>query len=151
MHSAPRPSLRGRVLLETDLGALLDDTRIRLLEAIDTAGSLSAAARITPLSYKAAWDALEAMNHAAGSPLTVRITGGRRGGGTALTAHGRCLMALYRAVEWECQAAVGELVRHLECGGDACNFGNLLHRPPPGRATAGQPGAAPALAGKGEC
>jgi molybdate transport system regulatory protein len=36
---------------------------VRLLEAIDLYGSISQAAKHVPLSYKAAWDAVDAMNN----------------------------------------------------------------------------------------
>lgn len=93
------PALRGRLTLETPLGAVLSDSRIRLLEAIERCGSLNRAAKEVPLSYKAAWDALDAMNKLAPDPLVERSTGGSGGGGTRLTDHARQLIALYRAME----------------------------------------------------
>ena len=95
---APR-RLIGTIAFETPAGAVLGDTRIRLLEAIDAHGSLNRAAKAVPLSYKAAWDALDAMNNLSEAPLVVRTTGGRHGGGTTLTDHGRRMIALYRAME----------------------------------------------------
>ncbi len=93
------PVLRGRLTLETPLGAVLSDSRIRLLEAIERCGSLNRAAKEVPLSYKAAWDALDAMNKLAPEPLVERSTGGSGGGGTRLTDYARQLIALYRAME----------------------------------------------------
>jgi molybdate transport system regulatory protein len=61
------------------------------------------------LSYKAAWDAVDSMNNLFDEPLVTRSSGGRHGGGTALTEHGRKVMALYRAVEAEQQAALDRL------------------------------------------
>ena len=66
-HSSPR--LLGELKLCTEVGPFLGDTRIRLLEAIDRLGSLSQAAKSLPLSYRAAWDALDDMNNLAESPL----------------------------------------------------------------------------------
>lgn len=94
-----RAPLTGRIALETPLGAVLSDSRIRLLEAIDRCGSLNRAAREVPLSYKAAWDALEAMNNLSPEPLVHRSTGGAGGGGTKLTDYARRLIGLYRAME----------------------------------------------------
>jgi len=91
--------LIGTIAFETPAGAVFGDTRIRLLEAIAEHGSLNRAAKAVPLSYKAAWDALDAMNNLAQAPLVVRTTGGRNGGGTQLTEHGRRMIALYRAME----------------------------------------------------
>jgi len=92
-------SLVGRLAFEGAAGVLLGDKRIRLLEAIALHGSLNRAARAVPLSYKAAWDALDEMNNLAEAPLVVRIIGGAGGGGTRLTEHGLRLVALYRAME----------------------------------------------------
>ena len=127
----PRASvtpLQGSVSLNTELGEFLNETRVCLLEAIDSEGTLTHAARRVPMSYKAAWDALETMSRQAGRPLVERVTGGRNGGGTLLTEHGRCLVALYRAVNKECQVAIGALVQHLDQGGNAISFRYLLHR-----------------------
>ena len=91
--------MTGHLTLETPLGAVLSDTRIRLLEAIERVGSLHRAAREVPLSYKAAWDALDAMHQLSPEPLVLRSTGGAGGGGTRLTDYARRLIALYRAME----------------------------------------------------
>lgn len=96
---ATKRRLVGKIAFETSDGAVFGDKRIRLLEAIATHGSLNRAARAVPLSYKAAWDALDAMNNLAEAPLVVRTTGGRNGGGTVLTEHGGRMIALYRAME----------------------------------------------------
>lgn len=95
----PAPSLTGRLTLQTPLGAVLSESRIRLLEAIDRCGSLNRAAREVPLSYKAAWEALDTMNRLAPEPLVERLTGGRGGGGTRLTGYARQLVRLHRAME----------------------------------------------------
>ncbi len=112
------------------MGTFLGDTRIRLLEAIDQHGSISQAAKHVPLSYKAAWDAVDAMNNLADQPLVERIAGGKHGGGTVLTAHGRKVIALYRAVETEYQQALDRLmVQWAEVdAGNVRSFQQLLRR-----------------------
>ncbi|MBI5335387.1 MAG: TOBE domain-containing protein [Burkholderiales bacterium] len=112
------PRLVGRLEVNTALGSFLGDTRVRLLEAIDAHGSITQAARHVPLSYKAAWDAVDAMNNLAEEPLVDRSTGGRRGGGTRLTPYGRRMVALYRAVEAEYQAALERLASRINEGLD---------------------------------
>lgn len=127
----PPVRLLGKLAVSTDLGAFLGDTRIRLLEAIGQHGSISQAAKHVPLSYKAAWDAVDAMNNLSDKPLVERSTGGRQGGGTRLTDHGRKLVALYRAIELESQAALDRLVARMDDGGDAATvrgFQQLLRR-----------------------
>lgn len=124
------PRLTGHLEVSTDLGAFLGDKRVKLLEAIDRHGSISQAARHVPLSYKAAWDAVDAMNNLADQPLVERSTGGRAGGGTVLTDHGRRVIAMYRAVESEYQAALDRLADRFasEPGGDVRSFQRLLRR-----------------------
>ena len=102
----PAQILRTKLEVETEFGAFLGDTRIRLLEAIAIHGSISQAAKKVPLSYKAAWDAIDNMNNLAEQPLVLRSAGGRQGGGTQLTAYGKKVVALYRALEAEYQAAL---------------------------------------------
>lgn len=109
MSQAPARPLVGKVAFETAAGGQLGETRIRLLEAIARQGSLSRAAKEVPLSYKAAWDALDAMNRQAERPLVVRTTGGKNGGGTQLTEHGRQIIALYRAMESSQQDILNQL------------------------------------------
>lgn len=115
MTDAPKKSLlHGKLALDTAMGSFLGDTRIKLLEAIDKQGSISQAAKAVPLSYKAAWDAVDAMNNLAPEPLVVRTTGGKHGGGTELTAYGRRLIAFYRALEQEYQATINRLAERLD-------------------------------------
>lgn len=117
----PTHRLRGKLEVSTEFGTYLGDTRIRLLEAIDSHGSISQAAKAVPLSYKAAWDAVDAMNNLADEPLVIRTTGGRHGGGTALTDYGRQVVDLYRALEAEYQAALERLTESMN-DGEANNF-----------------------------
>ena len=73
--------------------------KIALLEAIDREGSISAAGRALGMSYKRAWDLVDALNRLLGASVVEATTGGYRGGGAALPATGRCLVADYRAIE----------------------------------------------------
>lgn len=115
---AVRP-LVGKIAFETADGGHMGEARIRLLEAIAQHGSLSRAAKDVPLSYKAAWDALDAMNRQAERPLVVRTTGGKHGGGTQLTDHGRQIIALYRAMESSQQDILNQLAAMPAAGAEA--------------------------------
>ena len=122
--------LRSRIEVDTEFGSFLGDTRIRLLEAIDRHGSITRAAKTVPLSYKAAWEAIDAMNNLAAQPLVVRSTGGKNGGGTQLTEYGRQTIALYRALEAQYQEALERLAAGMNGGqaGDVDQFRQLLRR-----------------------
>jgi molybdate transport system regulatory protein len=99
----PRAKLRVRsaLTLETRAGPLAGKRWMGLLAHIGSIHSIAAAARAAGLSYKAAWDAVEAMNNFSDRPLVRRFKGGKGGGGTNLTARGRQLVQTYRAVEAE--------------------------------------------------
>ncbi len=122
--------LVGRLTLETELGVFLGGTRIRLLEAIGRTGSISRAAKAVPLSYKAAWDAVDDMNNLADLPLVERTVGGAGGGGTRLTDHGRRMVAFYRAMEESHQELLDRSAGRLDDAGadDVRQFRSLLHR-----------------------
>ena len=112
MNATSQP-LMGKLMIDTAMGSFLGDKRIRLLEAIAQHGSILQAAKAVPMAYKAAWDAVDDMNNVAPEPLVLRATGGRNGGGSELTAFGRRLIAFYRALEQESQAALARLGQHL--------------------------------------
>ena len=127
-RTAPRRALlKGSISLQTPLGGVLSDSRIRLLEAIDQCGSLNRAAGQVPLSYKAAWDALDSMNQHSPEPLVVRSTGGAGGGGTRLTDYAHQLIALYRAMESSQQDVLNRLPT-LPAEGDAPAMRTLIRR-----------------------
>ena len=81
--------------------------RVALLAAIGDTGSISAAARVVGLSYKAAWDAVQAMNNLFERPLIEAAPGGRDGGGARVTAAGRLVIDTFEAArtEWSALAA----------------------------------------------
>jgi len=85
------------------------EKRIRLLYAIKEHGSISKAAKAVPMSYKSAWDAVDAMNALAPEPMVIRETGGRDGGGTVLTAYGEKLLAHYALLREEHQRFMARL------------------------------------------
>ncbi len=88
--------------------------RVDLLARIAESGSISQAARSIKMSYKAAWDAIDAMNNLAGEPLVERQTGGKGGGGTRLTARGQRLVDNFRIIEKEHRLFIEQLSRQAE-------------------------------------
>ncbi|MET0934778.1 MAG: TOBE domain-containing protein [Luteibacter sp.] len=97
--------------------------RIELLAQVGQTGSITAAAKAVGMSYKGAWDAVEAMNNLAGEPLVLRATGGKGGGGATLTARAERLIASFRSIE----SAHRLFVDHLASLGDEATHDiNLL-------------------------
>lgn len=95
-------------------GSGISDHRLRLLEAIDRTGSIAAAARAVGLTYKAAWDAVAALNNLAPRPLVVRRVGGRAGGGASLSADGRRLLHMTQRLQDELQRLVRVINRNFD-------------------------------------
>jgi molybdate transport system regulatory protein len=96
----PRRPGTGLLSLRIDLpGGRLGPGKIALLEAIDREGSISAAGRALGMSYKRAWDLVDALNKLIGTLVVEASPGGYRGGGAVLTDAGRNLVSDYRAIE----------------------------------------------------
>ncbi len=96
--------------------------KIRLLELIDSKGSISAAGREMAMSYRRAWLLVDNLNHCFREPVVSAQTGGARGGGAALTVLGHAVVRHYRAIERAAEAAgaahVGALAAVLADAGD---------------------------------
>lgn len=90
-----------RLTLRVDLapGQSVGPGKIRLLEAVDSAGSISSAGRALGMSYRRAWMLVEQMNLGFRRKVVTTQLGGTRGGGAALTPFGRELVRRYRAIE----------------------------------------------------
>lgn len=73
--------------------------QIKLLKEIQNTGSITHAAKAVPMSYKAAWDAINKMNNLSDEPLVIRITGGKGGGGTCLTERGLQLVKHFDLIQ----------------------------------------------------
>lgn len=95
----PPLRVRGSLWVDVEGQALGGHGRMALLRAVAEQGSITQAARALGISYKAAWDAIDAMNQLAAQPLVERAAGGRGGGSTRLTAHGLRLVQRYEQVE----------------------------------------------------
>ena len=87
-------------------GVRLGPGKIRLLEAIDDTGSISAAARSMGMSYRRAWLLVDSINQAMAEPVVESHSGGARGGGARLTPGGHEIIRLYKAMEEKALQAV---------------------------------------------
>src|SRR4051812_20906331 len=85
--------LQGAIRLTVGGDDLGGAARVGLLRAVAQQGSITQAAKAVGMSYKAAWDAIDAMNTLSDTPLVERSTGGRGGGSTRLTPRGEQLVA----------------------------------------------------------
>lgn len=89
---------------------LIDDTGqkffgegpCRLLHAVEENGSLRAAAASMDMAYTKALKILKHAENVLGFPLTIRVTGGRDGGGSSLTPEGKEWMNRYESYRDAC-------------------------------------------------
>jgi molybdate transport system regulatory protein len=94
-------TLTASFMLQRGALARVGAERIALLEAIGEHGSISAAAKAVGLSYKGAWDAVQALNNLFDQPLVMTRAGGRYGGEAALSQRGAEAIKGFRSVEAE--------------------------------------------------
>lgn len=94
-----RLELQGAAWMAVGGEVLGGEQRMGLLRAVAEQGSITHAAKAVGLSYKGAWDAIDAMNRLAGTPLVERSTGGRGGGSTRLTPYGLRLVERFEQID----------------------------------------------------
>ncbi len=97
MAPAANPRLRIRIVF--DEARFFGPGKADLLAGIERTGSIAAAGREMGMSYKRAWDLVQAMNAMFSSPLVAMARGGAKGGGAALTDEGERVLALYNRVQ----------------------------------------------------
>jgi molybdate transport system regulatory protein len=98
------PSLSLRIDLDAE--GRIGPGKIALLENIQKFGSISGAGRAMDMSYKRAWDLVDEINRICRQAAVERQTGGKNGGGAALTPFGLSLVARYRKIERDAASAV---------------------------------------------
>jgi molybdate transport system regulatory protein len=108
------PGLNMAMTLERAGESRVGAGRIALIEAIDRLGSIRAAAGALGLSYKGAWDGVQALNNLAARPLVETAAGGRSGGAAKVTVAGRRLATAFRQAEAALEAAAVRLGDSLE-------------------------------------
>ena len=94
-------SVRAVVSLKREELPAVGRDRVRLLEAVAREGSISAGARAIGITYRAAWDALDAMANVFSTPLVETRIGGHEKGGARLTPAGARVIAAFHRLESE--------------------------------------------------
>lgn len=114
MARAEAPKAVLRIRIDFPDRPSLGPGKVRLLEAIGEAGSISAAARTMEMSYRRAWLLVEELNAMFAEPLVTTQLGGAKGGGAAVTDAGHRVIAHYRQLEEEAARATEPLLKGLE-------------------------------------
>ena len=85
-----------------------------LIEAVGRTGSISAAARELGMSYRRAWQLIDATNNCFRQPLVETATGGRGGGGATVTPFGEEVLDRFRTIEAKAVASVDRDITEFE-------------------------------------
>lgn len=120
-----RVQVTGSIWLDKAEKSFLGSDRIELLEKIQALGSITRAAKAVGISYKTAWEIVDAMNNLADKPLVVRVTGGKGGGGTHLTPEGQKLISSFKIVQEEHKVFLENVAHKID---DLENFYKFLKR-----------------------
>lgn len=115
----------GGIWMGRDDDAQISDIRISLLEKIGESGSITQAAKAVGISYKTAWDAVDAMRNLSGEALVESLSGGKGGGGSRLTEAGEKLVRTYRLIQQEHERFLASVSEGME---DFDNFYQLVRR-----------------------
>jgi molybdate transport system regulatory protein len=109
--NAAKGTLRPQIRIMFRKAIAMGPGKADLLQAIGETGSISAAARRMKMSYRRAWLLVDTMNQCFKSPVVATLTGGKSGGGAAITEFGREVLERYREMEFKAAASVA---RELE-------------------------------------
>jgi molybdate transport system regulatory protein len=94
----------GKLWVEADTDRFFGTGRIELLQLIDETGSINKAAQKMNMSYKRAWEIVNAFNTHAKKPLVVKQAGGEKGGGSVITDEARLLIGYHQQLTQRFQA-----------------------------------------------
>ncbi|MGD2034665.1 MAG: LysR family transcriptional regulator [Bacteroidales bacterium] len=95
--------VNNRIWIEKEGKPFLGNGRIALLESIGQQGSINKAAKSLGMSYKRAWQLINAINSLSDEPIVIRTTGGFGGGGTKLTEKGKKVVVEFRRMDKMCR------------------------------------------------
>ncbi len=100
----PTVAARTKLWLEKDGKHSVGRGLAALLEGVDTGGSLTSAAAGAGMSYRYAWQLVHQAEANLGESMLVARSGGRRGGGSSLSAAGRKLLNVFEKLDAEVAA-----------------------------------------------
>lgn len=115
VSTSQRPNFVFRISIKA--GVAMGPGKAELLRAIESCGSITAAAKQLDMSYRRAWMLVQSMNEHFQKPLVETGRGGATRGGAVVTPAGHAVLALYEAMQAEAEKVV---TKHTKA------FGRLL-------------------------
>jgi molybdate transport system regulatory protein len=94
-----RPQVRLKIWLEREDRPILGKGLVHLLQNVQNLGTLQAAAKVSAISYRHAWNMIHNAEENLGRKLIHRRTGGRSGGKSVLTDTGRTLIEIFAQLD----------------------------------------------------
>ncbi|MEO5995828.1 MAG: winged helix-turn-helix domain-containing protein [Chitinophagaceae bacterium] len=86
----------GTLWIECEGHRFFGPGRVELLQRIEETGSINKAAKTMGMSYKKAWEMINALNTQSSKPLVITQTGGEKGGGSVITPEARQLIVYHQ-------------------------------------------------------
>ncbi len=114
MGQGKRLVVHCKVWVEDDSGNLVFGAgRLRILEAVERAGSIIGAAKELGMSYSAVWGKIRATEERLGRPMLQKKIGGLKGGGSALTPFAKDILERFRTLEGRTQEAAEQIFEEV--------------------------------------
>ena len=106
-------NIKFKIWFEQNGSVAFSEGRKMLLEAVDQAGSLNAAAKELGMSYRAAWGKIKATEKVLGKKLLNVATGGKGGGGATLTPEAKELISKYKQFNDKMASLMEKEFKHI--------------------------------------
>jgi len=106
--------VNGSLWLESDGKHFFGPGPVELLERIAETGSISEAAKQMGMSYKKAWELVNALNTQTQNPVVIPRTGGEKGGGSTITEEAKQLINYHREMRKRFAAFLEEETQRLK-------------------------------------
>lgn len=103
---SPEAPITPTFRLELKAGIAMGPGKAALLRAIESCGSVSAAAKELEMSYSRAWLLVKSMNEQFREPLVELGRGGAHRGGASVTAAGIAAVELYETMQADAEKAI---------------------------------------------
>lgn len=114
LKSEPAIRVNGSLWLESGGKRFFGPGPVELLERIAETGSISEAAKAMKMSYKKAWELVNALNERSVNPIVIPRTGGEHGGGSTISGEARELIDYHRDLRKRFAAFLAEETKNLE-------------------------------------
>jgi molybdate transport system regulatory protein len=102
-----------RIWLIGENGTFLGMGRVKLMQEIEKTGSISKAAKKLGMSYRKAWESIDAINKEAEKPLVIKTSGGKGGGGAVLTEDGKKTIKNYLKIVKNTEAFISKQLKKI--------------------------------------